>query len=154
MSDELAEARTKALTLLARREHSRADLAAKLKGRAVAPERIEAVLDGLVAEGLLSDGRFAAEYARSRAARGYGPLRIRGELRERGVADAHVAQALDERDPAWLEVARAQREKRFGAPPPSAYAERARQARFLRYRGFTPDQVAATVGWSNDETPE
>jgi regulatory protein len=154
MSDELAEARTKALTLLARREHSRAELGAKLKGRAVASEHIEAVLDGLVAEGLLSDGRFAAEYARSRAARGSGPLRIRGELRERGVADAHVAQALDERDPAWLEVARAQREKRFGAPPPSAYAERARQARFLRYRGFTPDQVAATVGWSNDETPE
>jgi regulatory protein len=73
--------------------------------------------------------------------RGYGPQRIQAELRERGVDDKIQALYLDAGDCQWLEQVAQVRRKRFGETPPDDYKERARQARFLQYRGFTADQI-------------
>ena len=139
--------RRRALDLLARREHSvrelRDKLSSKLAGDA---DAIEAVLEALVAEGLLSDRRFAEDFIRAHRERGQGPLRITAELRQRGVADALVDELLDIGDAAWQAVARGARRKRFGDALPAAFAERARQARFLRGRGFTEEQVRRALG--------
>jgi regulatory protein len=136
-----ADIRARALGLLARREHSRLELARKLRQRGMGGADLEQVLDELAAARLLSDTRFAEEYARSRVSRGYGPLRIRAELRERGIDDAGIQAALEELGEDWYQQARAARQRRFGAEPPADLKERARQSRFLQQRGFSPEQI-------------
>ena len=143
--------RKKAMDLLARREHSVAELQRKLRthvarrGEAEDAEVIDEVLEQLQADGLLSDARFTEAFVRYRAGNGYGPQRIQAELRERGVSEKMAADYLDAGDPEWFERARGVRRKRFGDNAPSDFKERARQARFLVYRGFTTDQARRAV---------
>ena len=132
-----------ALRLLARREHSERELRHKLAGRQFGDELIDTLGAELAAQGLLSDRRYAEAYVSGRFERGFGPLRIQSELRERGVATDLVAQSLAELSDAWVDCAARQRDKRFGAGLPEAPHERARQMRFLQQRGFTGDQIRA-----------
>ena len=76
--------------LLARREHSARELSHKLKSRDYDEVSIQAVIESLIDEGLQSDDRFAEQFTRSRVEKGYGPIRIRQELRERGIADSPI----------------------------------------------------------------
>jgi regulatory protein len=131
--------------LLARREHSRLELERKLRARGFDDIAIGDTLDSLEGEGSLADERFAESFVRSRAARGQGPVRIRMELVERGIDAAQAAQRLRAAELDWHALARRARSKRFGESPPKEYAERARQARFLQYRGFDADQVGAAL---------
>lgn len=133
------------MDLLARRDHSRKELARKLLNKGHEEPAVMEALQGLANERLLDDGRYAESYIQSRAAKGYGPLRIRMELQERGVDDALVADYLDEREPSWRERARAVRGKRFGDELPDEYKEKARQMRFLQYRGFSGEQIRAAL---------
>ncbi len=94
------------------------------------------MLDDLAQRRLQSDARYAEHYVAQRAARGYGPTRIRAELRERGIGDEVIADWLDERDPVWKERLAEVARKRFGAAGPADFQDRARRARFLEYRGF------------------
>ncbi len=135
------DARRIALSLLARREHSTRELHFKLTSRGCAESEIVAVLAELRNERLLSDERFAEAYVSSRRDRGYGPLRIAAELRERGVGDEIIAANLDSSDEEWLQHARVVREKRFGPSLPGSAAEQAKQMRFLNYRGFASEQI-------------
>jgi len=111
------------------------------------------VLDALERERLLSDERFAERYVESRIGRGFGPLRIRDELRRRGVDAALRDEACPERGRRWVEHARRVRRKRFGEALPAGFSERARQARFLTARGFSREQVAAAVGGDPEQAP-
>lgn len=135
------ELRDCALRLLTRREHSSFELRQKLAARGFPDANVEALLLTLAREGLQSDARFASGYAQGRAARGYGPLRIREELRQRGVAAELVEEQLQEGDWDWVEMAEAVRRKKFGRAVPTVWAERARQARFLQYRGFGSEHM-------------
>ncbi len=120
---------------------------AKLRAKGVGDEDSrEAVIAALIDEGLLSDRRFAESFVEARRARGQGPLRIAQDLRQRGIDKATSAQMLDRAGTEWAAVARAARSKRFGEEIPGDYHERARQARFLRSRGFTEAQVLAALG--------
>jgi regulatory protein len=143
-ADEAGCKRT-AVELLARREHSRFELERKLAAGGFPGAVIAPALDALERSGALAATRFTESFIRSRIARGQGPVRIRAELAERGVADEQAAELLRGGDIDWLAAARAARRKRFGAAPPSDFRERARQARFLQYRGFTPEQVRAAL---------
>ncbi len=129
------------MNLLARREHSTRELRDKLLARGFEDDEITPALQALSREGLLSDERFAESFIHSRLERGSGPVKIRAELRQRGVADEIIANWLDERDRAWLERAEAVRRKKFGSTLPVDYKEKARQARFLQYRGFSAEQT-------------
>ncbi len=145
-------ARARALRLLARREHSRAELAAKLGARGHGKEEIEAALAGLAEAGLQSDARYAEAYARSRMERGYGPLRIRAELAARGVDETLAERAVAALGADWTAQAAALRARRFGPGLPRAGAERARQARWLAGRGFPAEVVRAVLkGWETDD---
>lgn len=95
----------------------------------------------LAAEGLLSDERFAEVLVRSRRERGYGPLRIAKELKEKGLTQEAIERWVDPRSRNWVAQASRVRRRRFGARPPKDCAERAKQARFLQYRGFTFEQI-------------
>ena len=69
------------MSLLARREHTRAELSRKLAPHGT-QEEIDTVLNELAGSGLQSDARFAESYVRSQAAR-LGAARLRQTLRTR-----------------------------------------------------------------------
>ena len=98
-------------------------------------------MDALEAENLLSDRRFTENFVVQRTARGHGPLKIRHELRARGIEDGLAAAYVDADRLSWCERALAVRHKRFGAGPPEDIRERSRQARFLAQRGFEQEQI-------------
>ena len=145
----------RALSYLARREHSRAELERKLARHvedtpeACAAARIAQALDELAAHGLLSDARTAESVLVSQAPR-CGTHRLKRTLQAKGLAPALVAATLQQARGTELERARELWRRRFGAPPTSA-AERARQMRFLAGRGFEGDVIRRVVQGSEDD---
>ena len=135
----------RALGLLARREHSRAELLAKLRRAGHGRDRAERAVEDLAGRGLVCDVRFAEAFIRSRVERGSGPLRIRRDLEARGVEPSIVDRLLDADDGEWEARARGAREKRFGAEPPGGRNETGRQVRFLLGRGFTRRQACRAI---------
>jgi regulatory protein len=139
-------ARKKALALLARREHSGAELRVKLNAAGFSAGIVGGTLSVLAQEGWLSDARFTEAFVRARRERGYGPVRIRAELRERGVDEELIDRHLDMHDPAWLRPLEQVWTKRFRARRGADFAERARQQRFFQARGYTVEQIRAVIG--------
>ena len=136
MSNEL---RQQAIKLLARREHTRVELARKLSGLGT-QEEIAAVLADMEASQLQSDNRTAENYLRSNASR-LGASRLRHTLKSRGVAPETIDEQLAQADlPDEMERARAAWSRKFSAAPANP-KEWARQARFLQSRGFAGDIV-------------
>ena len=125
-----------AINLLASRDHSRVELERKLATRDFPAELVCACLDALAARGYINDERFTEQYLRMRRQRGFGPLRIRKELRERGISSDLISAWLDEKDSHWRDDLRALTERKFGALDDRSSKELARRARFLEYRGF------------------
>jgi len=142
--------RTAALALLAGRDFGRAEIVRRLARRGYPEGVVAAVVEGLVAERLLSESRFVEQFIRQHAGRGHGPARLRAELRERGVPPAEIEDGLEAAAQDWAAIARDARRRRFGESPPGDYGERARQARFLQYRGFSADQIRAALGPGDD----
>ena len=126
---------------LARREHSRRELHDKLLKKGCAEVLAAETVKRLEQERLVSDDRFMESLIRARRNRGYGPLRIQKELQDKGVTAEAIEGWLDVSGREWLEDIRRVQRKKFGARLPKSYPERARQARFLQYRGFTYDQI-------------
>ena len=140
--------RARALAHLARREHSRVELARKLAAHASDEHEVNAVLDALEQAGHLSTARFVESLVRKRAAR-YGLRRVEQELAEHKIdpeLKRPMIQSLkdSEGERAWQAW-----ERRFGQPP-ADLTERARQQRFLVARGFTGDAVAAVFSRLRD----
>lgn len=133
-----------AIQLLSRREYSRAEIAQKLKQKAFGEADIEACLDTLEEQGLQSDARFAESFIRSRILRGQGVIRIKGELRQRGINQETLSEALAHVEEVesvdWFELARETLARRFSSPGENP-KERARRERFLAARGFDFEQI-------------
>jgi regulatory protein len=144
---DTADIRRAAMDLLARREHSSRELHHKLRRRFGDTPSIEKVLSRLAEENLQSDERYAASYVRQRAARGYGPVRIRQEMREKGLDRSAIATALERAQVDWRRLAAEVSRKKFGETPPGDASERARRSRFLHYRGFDADDVRDMPEW-------
>lgn len=132
----------RAIAFLARREHSRAELAAKLR-RGLKdeddPAEIDHLLDRLERDKLLSDDRYAGALTRTRAER-FGDARIRYDLKSSGVKAETAERAVASLEGTELGRARAVWARRFGELP-STPQERARQARFLQSRGFSGETI-------------
>jgi len=139
------EARKKAMDYLARREYGRLELEQKLAAAGFAPVVVTAAVAKLMGEGLQDDRRFAENFVQSRINQGKGPLRIGQELGERGLAASLVDAVLDDAAEDWIELARAVRHKKFGAGAPRDFKAKARQMRFLQYRGFESGQIQAAM---------
>ena len=141
-------ARNKAMDLLARREHSEAELRRKLQARGYEAPAVEQAVDSLLRDGLLSDLRFAESYVHQRFNAGMGPLRIGYELRQKGVADELAEQCLETFGERWDELLEGLRRRKYGEAIPEDYAARMKQARFLQNRGFSPESVMRLFGRS------
>jgi regulatory protein len=131
--------RSRALRLLARREHSREELKRKLEPHVAEGEDLEALLDELVKRGWLSDVRYAEQSIRAKARR-FGPLKLAQQLRARGVDEETIARGFRAAAADGVSSMESVWRSRFHAPAPDV-RERARQARFLQGRGFALDDV-------------
>lgn len=140
-----------AVRLLARREHSTEELRRKLVAKGYPPDTIEPVVQKLAGKRLVSDERFTSSFVHHHAKRGQGPVRIRAELRGQGIPDSQVEEALRRAEVDWAQLAREVRRRKFGTAPPRSLGERAKQARFLQYRGFDAEQLR---GAFRDESGE
>jgi len=141
-----AEIRLAAMNFLARREHSLAELRTKLQRRFGDEQQVENQLQKLVTEKLQSDERFAESFARMRAGRGYGPARVRQDMREKGLADADIARAFEAAEVDWAVLAAQVLHKKFGEGAPANLKEKARRIRFMQYRGFAADHYQRLIG--------
>ncbi len=137
--------RNKALDLLARREHSRAELKHKLgknlAGLDAATDQLEEVLFTLTAEGLQSDARYAESYVASRLQSGYGPIRIEKELEQRGVSAQLIDQYLPSDPEIWYDNLLNVWEKKYHGQRPVDAKSYAKQCRFLLQRGFSMEMI-------------
>jgi regulatory protein len=137
------ELRSAAVALLARRDFASGALCERLTAQGFTVTAAATVVAELQREGIVNDVRYAQNYVEFHAGRGQGPVRIAAELRRKGLSEALIEGALAE-GPDWAALARHVRAARFGAPP-SGWPEKARQARFLQYRGFSSDHIRAAT---------
>ena len=141
------ELRLAGMDLLARREHGSSEHKTKLtkrfRKRECDLEAVEQVVQQLIEEDLLSDERFAASRVRQLAGRGYGPSRIRNDLRQQRVEHL-ISDTMEEAfdsEVDWGAEAAAVYEKKYGDAPiegdwDARQRERGRRLRFMQYRGF------------------
>jgi regulatory protein len=142
--DDQAEQRSaydRGLSMLARREYSQRELRVRLEHAGCDEEESESALHKLREQHYQDDARFGEMILRARVGQGYGPDRIRAELRSHGLSDAAIHDLLDAADVDWPAIARAQLRKTYGGRPCADYAQRGKRAAFLVRRGF----AAATV---------
>lgn len=135
----MIEAYKKGLELLSRREHSTEELRLKLKQRRYPVDEIESALQMFIEQRIISDERFAESYAYHRQQAGFGPMRIRLELAQKGISKALSAQILENMDVDWIALSERVRQKKFGCLQPHTKTEEIKQTRFLQYRGFDPE---------------
>jgi regulatory protein len=135
----------RALGLLTRREHSRKELTRKLTDRGV--ERVEAAaaIEKLCDAGWQDDARFAQFLVRSRAATGYGPIRIRAELGLHGLDREAVAAALDSFDGDWAANAQDLVRRRFGQEIATDRNRQRKAADMLVRRGFAAGHIRTAL---------
>lgn len=126
-----------AMGMLARREHSRSELREKLSSKADGDQSLlERVLDELAEAGWQSDERFAESYFRSRVAQGKGPLRIRQDMKIKGL-DANLIESLVDCDSSfWREQAQSVLDRKYQNSRVSDAKEKAKRLRFILSRGF------------------
>ncbi len=135
----------KALAMLARREHSRRELRTRLARDDYPDDEIDKALIDLVESNYQSDRRFAEMLVRSRIRQGYGPQRLRAELRTHDISDATIGELLVQAEADWLARARGQLQRRYGDAAPRDFRERAKRMQFLVRRGFDTATARAAV---------
>ncbi|MDE2224823.1 MAG: regulatory protein RecX [Xanthomonadaceae bacterium] len=131
----------RALGMLARREYSQRELRARLEHAGCDGDESESALRTLQKRHYQDDDRFGEMIVRARVGQGYGPARIRAELRSHGLGDAAIRALIDGADADWEALAATQLRKKYGSKPAADHAERGKRAAFLLRRGFS----AATV---------
>ena len=139
--NNLRSIRVVAMGLLSRREHSTDELTLKLKKRNFDMDEITATLDRLQRENLQSDSRFIESVVNSRVSAGFGPVKIKYELRQKGISVEWVDDYFSGMTVEWEQLMAAQRSKKFGQIIPVDYREKMKQARFLQNRGFSTESV-------------
>jgi len=138
-------AKSVAVRLLSRREHSAFEIRDKLHKRDFDEAEIEQTIIELQQGGWLSDERFAEAYIRMRQMKGFGPIRISMELNERGVKESIVDDYLQADDEAWQQVLEQQYLKKYKNRSIADYNDKAKRIRFLQYRGFPLDAIYQVV---------
>lgn len=134
-----------AVRLLSRREHSAEEIRQKLAKREFEAEEIAAALLELRQGDWQSDERYTEAYIRSRRLKGFGPVRIASELRDRGVDAQIVSRYLSADDDIWWRTIEQEYQKKYHGHRFENYPEKAKRMRFLQYRGFPLDQIHEVV---------
>ena len=160
-ADQVMKARAKAFDYLSYKPRTETEVRRRLGQKGFDDAVVDQVIDRLFELNYLDDAAYAVEYARGRfESGGYGPRRVRHDLRRRGVARRHIEDAVAEvfdRDEA-LDTAREQAHKRLRRLQREEDPRRRRKKLFdfLVRRGFTyetarrvVDEVAESEGWES-----
>jgi regulatory protein len=137
--------RHKAMDFLARREHSALELRQKLVQRFPDSDEIEAVLNKLIVGDLQSDQRFAESFFRLRVNGGFGPQRIRAEMRQRGLDDTLIDQEFQAQSVDWVASVKALCQKKYADVDLGEIKARAKALRYLQYKGHDFDVIHAAL---------
>ncbi len=138
-------AKSVAVGLLSRREHSAFEIRGKLQKRDFDEAEIEQTIIELQKGDWLSDERFAEAYIRMRQLKGFGPIRISIELNERGVNESIADDYLRVEDEGWQQTLEQQYLKKYKNKSIADYNDKAKRIRFLQYRGFPLDAIYRIV---------
>ncbi len=134
----------RALSLLTARPLSRKELTDRLLERADATEEeAEAVADELERLGLLNDRAYAETLVRHYSAKGYGPYRLREELRRRGVPRAYWDEVLEELDDPAEAIDALLRQKLRGRTVDRKELKRASD--YLARKGYSWTDISAAL---------
>jgi regulatory protein len=147
---DFGAAHAAAIALLARRDFPSGELRAKLAEKGYNREVVAEVVEELRERGAVNDERYAGNFVAYHAGRGQGPARIRRDLR--GALEPELLEAALDSYADWAALARRVRASKFGASVPADWKSKARQARFLQYRGFSADHIWLALGGSFDES--
>ncbi|QUX92982.1 RecX family transcriptional regulator [Marinomonas sp. A3A] len=134
-----------ALSLLSHREHSKKELVTKLKTRGHEEEEISAIIERLEEMNYLNDERFAEIFVRSRLSKPLGASRIQQELIQKGINSELAKTAITDANADWFELAKQLKERRFGEEISTDFKEKAKQSRYLQYRGFDFEQIKYAI---------
>lgn len=140
------EMRAFAYLLLGRREYSQHELINRLRKKWPQAEGIRTLVEQLARENLVSDERFAESFVRSRVRRSQGPVKIRAQLRGRGVSDEIIAQVLESNSAEWFDLALEWLRRQH--PGDLSFEEKPKYYRRLLSRGFTHSQAMDAVNTS------
>jgi regulatory protein len=137
--------RMAAVALLGRRDFCSGELRQKLEADGFDAEPVAAAVAELIEGRILNDARYAENYVTWHAERGQGPVRIAADLKALDLPSDLIQAALDA-GPDWRQRAREVRIRRFGLAEPETWGQKAKQGRFLQYRGFSSDHIRAALG--------
>ncbi|MGZ8160377.1 MAG: regulatory protein RecX [Methylobacter sp.] len=131
------------LRLLARREHSQQELLNKLALRGFGRDDAQPVIDELAEQGWQDDLRYAESYARFRIQKGYGPIRVRHELKQNGIAAFDLESIVQEEAGSWMALLEQVYSKKYTDDAVMERNEWAKRSRFLLHRGFSGAMISA-----------
>ncbi len=143
MNEAAKEIQEVCLRLLARREHSQQELLNKLALRGFDKDDAQPVIDELAEQGWQDDLRYAESYARFRIQKGYGPIRVRHELKQNGIAVFDLESIVQEEAGSWMALLEQVYSKKYSDDAVLARNEWAKRSRFLLHRGFSGAMISA-----------
>ncbi|AHV33820.1 regulatory protein RecX [Aeromonas dhakensis] len=144
-AEQLAAARAYAMRSLARRESAESELARRLRQQGYQEEVIEAVVDYCRGYNWVNDERYGAMAVRAGAAKGHGPLKIRFDLRRKGLDDGQIDAAFEQPELDWFELALELLERRANLADLADFKLRMKWLKYLLGRGFSQDQARYAI---------
>ncbi len=129
------------MNLLARREYSAQELRQKLSQKSSDQHLIEQVIQSLIDDGLQSDERFTEAFTKMRLNQGKGSIKVRFELKQKGISSLLIDAYVDTENDQWQEALTHLIARRFSGQLANDPREKAKQLRFLQSRGFTLEQI-------------
>lgn len=139
--EQFAAARAAAMRSLARRESAESELANRLRKQGFDEAVIAAVLDYCREHRWIDDERYGAMAVRAGAAKGQGPVKIRFDLRRKGLCDAQLEAAFEQPELDWFELAAELLARRARASELDDFKTRMKWLKYLLGRGFNQDQA-------------
>ena len=141
--------RSYAFAVLTRKEYSKVELIEKLALYAESRDEVISLVEELSAQHYQSDQRVAEMMLSSQKRKGKGPNQIKIKLKNKKVDSALIAEELKETD--WAEQAYQLKVKKYGLDVTKDQKLKAKQMRFLMYRGFEMDAIIKAISRKPNE---
>ena len=127
---------------LSYREYSQLELANKLLRKGWSETQIQEVLTELVKDGSQCNQRFAESFTRQRIQKGYGPIKISYELKQRGIEKIDLSAIVAEVSGSWQDLLEQVYLHKYSADVEMEKQEWSRRQRFLLQRGFSSAMIS------------
>jgi regulatory protein len=135
-----------ALNSLSRRDHGQYELSQKLLAKGFPDAEVKEAINYCLERGYLDEFRYIQSQIRQHISKGHGERRIRQTLMQKRACSDLIDQGLEEQNQDWFELAKTVAQRKFKLIPAPDQKERAKQIRFLQYRGFTFEQITYALG--------